>query len=87
MQTIYKMPLSISDHQTLKLPKGYQLLHVAFQGRAVFAWALLDPKAPATETLNIAIMGTGREFAATGYRHFTTDTSTEFVMHVFIKEG
>lgn len=45
MKVIWKFPLEIEGHQTVVMPQGARLLHVAAQGGKPTIWALVDPKA------------------------------------------
>ena len=82
MNTIWKIPLEITDTQQIMLPKGYELLPVDMQGFQLCMWIKLNPEA---EKLPVAIVvkGTGRE-VQDGLIHLgTVLTRDGFVWHVF----
>lgn len=62
MNTIYKYPLAMEDHQTLRLPKGAKFLRVQMQGVSdePCLWAFVDNEAKEEER-EIFITGTGKK--------------------------
>jgi hypothetical protein len=84
MLVIYKYPLAIRDFQTVELPTGAKLLHVAQQGRLQL-WALVDPEVKATYAQEIFIFGTGHPMTKNPGIHLGTVITGEgaLVWHVF----
>lgn len=58
MQTIWRFQLSISDTQTLQIPKGFIPLLVGVQHDIPCLWCQLDPQAPFVD-IQITARGTG----------------------------
>lgn len=58
MRTIWKFRLAITDQQTVKMPKGAQILSAQVQHESVCLWALADSGAEPEER-QIEIHGTG----------------------------
>lgn len=64
IKTIWKYGLKVADEQTVKLPKGAQILTAQNQGDGLSPclWALVDPeKQSVTEPRIIETFGTGHE--------------------------
>ena len=57
-RTIHKYPLSMAGVQTVHLPDGAEILHVAPQRNMVCLWALVNPES-AKVPRYILIAGTG----------------------------
>lgn len=61
MKTIFRFDLQEAAMQTIEMPKGAQILHIARQTRfplRLSLWALVDPDAPPVER-QIQLVGTG----------------------------
>lgn len=81
---VYKYDLPVVDRQTLRLPRGFTLLHVGEQGGQLKLWALVDPEKP-PESVDICIAGTGHDWPA-GFRHLgTVEVSYGLVWHVGVE--
>lgn len=84
-RTIWKFHLS-GDDETLKMPKGAEILHVHAQNQGIRFWALVDPTAP-PERRYFHTYGTGHPIDGNpgdyiGTAHFD---GMELVFHVFEK--
>jgi len=90
MKTIYKYPLDvrqIRDDNTLDitLPANARILHVAEQQGGLCLWALIDLDETASDTVHLAVQGTGHRFEEAGTHlgsallHHGT-----LVLHVFL---
>jgi hypothetical protein len=86
-KTIWKYILEVTDTQTIKLPKGAEVLSVQIQLGGPCMWALVDPNAKEEERL-FETFGTGHPIpcdAVTGRRYIGTYQleSRAMVFHVF----
>lgn len=92
METIYKYDIPVTDRQTLRLPAGAKILHVADQAQKIGVlqvWALVEPNA-LPESREIVIVGTGDPVPevpeGAGYLNFigtTIQAKGALVWHVF----
>jgi len=81
MRTIHKQSLTISDSQTIEVPKGADLLTVQVQHKTTCVWYLCDPEQP-TETVTIYCRGTGHQMSVEGVRYLgTTQHPFEYLDH------
>lgn len=82
-RTIWKTTLSVTDRQTLQLPRGAALLTVQMQFDMPQMWALVDPSQP-IERRVIRIAGTGHpvDFNCPYIGTFQLDGGA-LVFHVF----
>ena len=58
MRQVWKFPVTMHDHFSLKMPAGAQLLAVQVQRGDAQLWALCDPETPA-EVRSFRLAGTG----------------------------
>jgi hypothetical protein len=58
MKTIWKYDVPITDHFSLELPAGAELLTVQVQFGVPCIWAIVDPEKPLVET-QFHLFGTG----------------------------
>jgi hypothetical protein len=88
MTTIYKYPLSITDEQTVQLPRGAVVLTVMLQQARLCLWAEVDPQA-ITERRTILIFGTGHAIPSResigALAYLSSVIDGQFVWHVFEK--
>lgn len=56
---IYKYPLKIEDIQTIRMPKGYEILSVQAQNDIPCLWAYVNADEKELEDVYIEIHGTG----------------------------
>lgn len=56
---IWKYPLQLTDDQTVSMPLGAQILHVAEQHEEVCLWALVNPEVMRADHA-IRIIGSGQ---------------------------
>ena len=83
-KTIWKTPINF-DTESIKVPRGAQLLTVKMQKRVPTIWHLSDPNEPCASTVPITIYGTGHDMPddpGTYLGTFMTDGGS-FVWHVF----
>ncbi len=88
MKRIWKFEL-LADQRTttVDMPRNAEVLSTAFQGQALFVWALVRPAAPVEER-TFAVYGTGHdvpedeaaEFIGTAHLN---DGGSPLVFHVF----
>lgn len=55
---VYKYPLSPFVDQTISMPHGARVVHLAVQDGQVCLWAIVDPSAP-PEPRHFSVLGTG----------------------------
>lgn len=82
MATIYKYPLKNEVLQTIKMPKGAQILHVDLQRDDICLWALVDTTAE-MEPRIIECFGTGFHIDNFPRKHIATVKDGYFVWHYF----
>ena len=85
MKTIWKYPLSVTDEQTVLIPKGSRLLTVQIQRGIPFLWAEVDTDVPKVNRL-IETFGTGHAISRPNNprRHIGTyQVEEQLVFHVF----
>lgn len=88
MTAVWKWRLDVTDHQTVSMPEGAQILSVQTQHEAPTLWALCNEAVP-YEDRSIEIIGTGHNVppAPSGTnRHFLGTFQLldgGFVGHVF----
>ena len=59
MSVIWKFQLEVTSHQTVEMPKGAHIIHVASQFEKPCLWAIVDPMAE-KEARPIGILTTGQ---------------------------
>lgn len=84
MNTIYKYPIAITDHQFIETYKDAHILSVKMQREVPYIWIAVDTKKPKTK-LEIGIYGTGNPIPVDVCTMSFIDTIIEkqFVWHVF----
>lgn len=85
-KTIWKFPLEITDAQTVRLPKGAEVLKVDRDPVGdLSVWAHVDPAAE-TEDRLLHIVGTGNPMptAVGPAEHVGSVVDSPFVWHVFL---
>lgn len=85
MTTVHKYSLEMSDHVSIKMPRGSQLLHVGIQGGGLYLWARVDTDAPRVRR-DLRVAGTGHSLGDAYDRpHIGTviTASGALVLHVF----
>ena len=58
MATIYKYAFEVTDHVSIAMPEGADLLCVQTQGHTQCIWAIVNPDLP-LETRRFRVYGTG----------------------------
>lgn len=87
MTAVWKFPLAVEDTQTIDIPKGAYLLHVAAQSDVPCLWALVNPEA-ATEQRTFTTVGTGHPVALNdAYVGSYQLDEGAFVGHLFERTG
>lgn len=81
MKRIYKYPLTVTDNQTVPMPKGAEILTVQVQGGTPCLWAMVDLREP-EEDRRILTYGTGHIVDLEG-RYIGTYQMSALVFHVF----
>lgn len=85
MKIVYKYPvIGVMGH--IEMPKGSKILHVGFQNRELFVWALVDVSEAETETRCFRLVATGgiihtseiKQFIGTVFENYGG-----YVWHVF----
>lgn len=80
-QTIYKYPLRITDHQSIKLPKGYEILSIGLQDEQAFIWCLINKDEKEIEEVDFEIFGTGHDISTENVMQ------RDFIGTYFFKNG
>ena len=82
MRTIYKYNLPFQEEQgTLKIPKGYQIIHFGVQSGLPTLWVEVDSDQP-SEEVQYAVFGTGWEIPP-DWEHVGTWMESIFVWHLY----
>jgi len=76
-KTIWKFRLNTTDHQTIELTKGAEILTVQMQNGAIYLWVMLDPDAEKYEQ-GIVTHGTG---------HNTTENTGDYIGTYQLHDG
>lgn len=63
--TVWKFALQLADLQSISMPSGAKILHVADQHGVVCMWALVDPSADRV-TRTFTVIGTGHIAPSSG---------------------
>ncbi len=83
MTTIWKYPLSITDHQVIDIPGGCEPLHVGLDPVGVpCLWVKVDPER-APRGFHVYIVGTGNPMPDKALSHLGSFSQGVFVWHVF----
>lgn len=82
MITIYKYPLSITDIQTVKMPKGATILCAMDQNGTLCIWAEVNP-ANELEDRHIEVFGTGHPIDTNSRAYIASVVQGAYVWHVF----
>lgn len=83
MKTIHKYPLSATDLQTVPMPKGAKILHVALQAGSVCLWAEVFPAMPKVNRC-IEVFGTGNPMDESFLRvYIGTVQDGSLVWHIY----
>ena len=83
MKTVYKYLLKITDEQSLQMPIGAGILHVAIDPQGDLAlWALVDTSQP-SQTRRFAVFGTGNPVDGPLEQHIGTVVIGRGVWHIF----
>ena len=84
METIWKYPIKITDHQDVSMPSGAVALTVQMQAGALTLWALVNPDAP-TEPRRVRVIGTGHPCNVEAFDYVGSVQDRAFMWHVFIE--
>ena len=84
MSVVYKYPIRIVAHQTIKVPEGARILTVQMQGDEACIWAKVDPDQREME-LNIYVHGTGHTLHENALMYIGTIQQCDgnLIWHVF----
>ncbi len=85
MRAIWKFTLKVAGRQGVSVPRDAVPLSAQMQDDTLCVWCLVDPKAK-SETVTVAIVGTGHAFDPTGWEFVGTVQQGAFVWHVFWPE-
>ncbi len=92
MKTIHKYELKLDEQQTVKMPKGAEILSVQSNGfersclcGKVWVWALVDPNLKKTDTHVFNMYETGAEVRAESSAYLASAQFEDgrYVVHVF----
>lgn len=89
MQTIWKYTLALKEAQSVLMRAGSKILSIQSQQGVPTMWAQVNPEAPATQKMEITIVGTGEEVPNAVLRDATyvdTVQMGEYVWHFFARE-
>lgn len=81
MQTVWKVPLEITEVQTVQLPFNWTVLLVDAQRGTLTMWVKVSTNAPTEDSL-IAVTGTGQPIPANA-EHLGSCQMGTFVWHVW----
>lgn len=90
MKTVFKYVLKVTDEQTIQMPLGAKVLSVQNQQDKPCLWALVDPEHPSTESVSVAMFGTGNpieDWQLEGLSFLGTVQINWLVLHVFVQSG
>lgn len=92
-KVVWKYPLATLDVQTLRLPKGAEVLYAAANYPFISLWALVDPASPESEweDRSFRVAGTGHPMGDGVFKFIGTavldeaerEYSRTLVFHVF----
>lgn len=85
MNTIYKYDLIIAERQTILMPEGAKVLHLAMQYHTPCLWATVDPS-KMMQMRTILMVGTGNWYEVKeDMQHLGTivDERSGYVWHFF----
>jgi hypothetical protein len=83
-KTVWKFPLSITDHQSIMLPVGARILSVQFQGDQLCLWALVDLDERLVRRRTILIYGTGNPIdSEIEMQYIDSVQDVQLVWHIF----
>jgi hypothetical protein len=83
MRTIWKFELEIADDpQTVEMPQGAEIVHVAAQNGVLCFWAIVEPSSP-KEPRSFIVHGTGHPIGNVVRTYRGTALMRPFVWHVF----
>ena len=90
MLRVFKYGVSVNDHPTVTLPKGFKILSVGVQEEEnssfpwiIRLWVLVDPKAISQEVVRLCIAGTGDPVSDNVSEFLGTVMFHGLVFHVF----
>jgi hypothetical protein len=84
MRTIFKYPLTLTDHQLIELPKNSECLTVQMQKDVPCLWAVVDRSQP-NEVRTIHLVGTGQRMPDGILFYLGTVQDHGFVWHFFLE--
>jgi len=82
MKIIYKHYISFQESFELELNKGYKILNVGLQNRAICIWVLLDTECEKVKAI-FSVFGTGWSLPELSMSHIGTVQIEPLVWHVF----
>lgn len=83
MRVIYKYPLELREHQTIRMHEGYKILDVQAQDNQICMWCEIDSGAP-LQSVPFWIFGTGKEMPRCHIgEHIATVQMGIFVWHLY----
>ena len=87
MRRIFKWRLNVYGAQTIRLPRGTEILTGKDQDGALHIWGLCDPEAP-LETRWFLVVGTGHDFPSGNWKYIATAhmCGGGLVWHMFVEE-
>lgn len=81
-RAIWKYPLELKAFQTVKMPRGGQVILVAIQNSSITLWVEFRDDASEIE-VSFYIVGTGRNVPEAAEKHVGSVTDGAFVWHVY----
>jgi hypothetical protein len=81
MRQVWKFPLTVTDRQSVAMPRNARILRVVVQRDTPTLWAEVDPSEPPVERI-IRIFGTGHPLPARCIYQGTAAIG-RFVWHVY----
>ncbi len=85
MSVIYKYELFPTVLNTVKLPRGAQIIHCAVQGGGMMFWAVVDQNEEELVERHFRVLGTGHhtDLTLSPVSHVGTVFIDKMVLHVF----
>lgn len=66
MRTIWKFTLALGGHQSIRMPKGAQIIALQMQGGMPQIWAVVNPREDEVVHREFVTYGTGHAFNVAG---------------------
>jgi len=85
MKTIWKYPLKLTDHQTIKVPEYGKPIHFGYQSYQLTVWCEVESDNSLYD-IKFYIVGTGNQRPVLSTKYVGTCISHPFVWHLYWRE-